>query len=97
MSCPIQGLVEDGVPIYTVRAVPILSEMARRAAAGEPVNPFDPVILPSGGIRRDARCWPYFEANSKEHVQRLFEGAKRDPDTHELVEYRIHSIEKVAD
>lgn len=90
-------LTEVAVALFRVYAVPILSETARKAAAGEPVNPFDPVILPSGGIIRSARCWRSFEANSKEHVERLFAQAQHDPNTHELVEYRIHSIEKIAD
>jgi hypothetical protein len=88
---------ERTMPVYRVYAVPILSEKARRAARGERVNPFDPVRLPMAGFKAGGRCWPAVEANSEGHVERLFAAAQRDPDTHELVEYRIHSIEYVSE
>lgn len=61
------------------------------------MNPFDPVRLPMAGFEARGRCWPAVEANSMEHVERLFAAAQRDPDTHELVEYRIRSIEYVSE
>jgi hypothetical protein len=88
---------ERTVPVYRVYAVPILSEKARRAAKGERVNPFVPILLPMAGFTVQARCWPAVEANSEGHVERIFKIAQHDPDSHELVEYRVHSIVFVSE